>query len=72
VNGNSAARSPRDAVLSRFFTAHGFIFGAEVTPAMRESADAALNRMGVGHLAGTTIDRCRPARRAACSSRARS
>jgi iron complex transport system ATP-binding protein len=57
VNGNSAgAITARDAVLSRFFTAHGFIFGAEVTPAMRESADAALNRMGVGHLAGTTID----------------
>jgi iron complex transport system ATP-binding protein len=58
VNGNSAgAITARDAVLSRFFTGHGFIFGAEVTPAMRESADAVLNRMGVGHLAGTTIDR---------------
>jgi len=58
ANGNSAgAITARDAVLSRFFTAHGFIFGAEVTPAMRESADAALNRMGVGHLAGTAIDR---------------
>jgi iron complex transport system ATP-binding protein len=58
VNGNSAgAITARDAVLSRFFTAHGFIFGTEVTPAMRASADAALDRMGVGHLARTSIDR---------------
>ena len=58
VNGNSAgAITARDAVLSRFFTGHGFIFAAEVTPAMRDAADALLNRMGVGHLAGTTIDR---------------
>ena len=58
VNGNSAGRiTARDAVLSRFFTGHGFIFGAEVTPAMRDAADAALSRMAVAHLADTTIDR---------------
>ena len=58
VNGNSAGRiTARDAVLSRFFTGHGFIFEAEVTPAMHEAADAVLARMGVAHLAGTTLDR---------------
>jgi iron complex transport system ATP-binding protein len=58
VNGNSAGRiTARDAVLSRFFTGHGFIFEAEVTPAMHDAADAVLARMGVAHLAGTTLDR---------------
>ena len=58
VNGNSAgAITARDAVLSRFFTGHGFVFGADITRAMRDAADAALERMGVAHLAGTTIDR---------------
>jgi len=58
VNGNSAGRiTARDAVLSRFFTGHGFIFEAEVTPAMHDAADAVLARMGVTHLAGTTLDR---------------
>jgi iron complex transport system ATP-binding protein len=57
VNGNSAGRiTARDAVLSRFFTGHGFIFEAEVTPAMHDAADAVLARMGVAHLAGTTLD----------------
>ena len=58
VNGNSAGRiTARDAVLSRFFTGHGFVFGADITPAMRGAADAVLERMGVAHLAGATIDR---------------
>jgi iron complex transport system ATP-binding protein len=58
VNGNSAGRiTARDAVLSRFFTGHGFIFGADVTPAMADAADAVLDRMGVAPLADTTIDR---------------
>ena len=47
----------RDAVLSRFFAGHGFIFEAEVTPAMHDAADTVLARMGVAHLAGTTLDR---------------
>jgi iron complex transport system ATP-binding protein len=58
VNGNSAGRiTARDAVLSRFFAGHGFIFGADVTPAMADAADAVLDRMGVAPLADTTIDR---------------
>ena len=58
VNGNSAGRiTARDAVLSRFFAGHGFIFEAEVTPAMHDAADTVLARMGVAHLAGTTLDR---------------
>ena len=58
VNGNSAGRiTARDAVLSRFFTGHGFIFEADVTPAMNDDANAVLARMGVAHLAGTTLDR---------------
>jgi iron complex transport system ATP-binding protein len=58
VNGNSAGRiTARDAVLSRFFTGHGFIFGADVTPVMRDAAEAVLGRMGVAHLAETSIDR---------------
>jgi iron complex transport system ATP-binding protein len=58
VSGNSAGRiTARDAVLSRFFTGHGFIFEAEVTPAMHDAAGAVLERMGVAHLAGTTLDR---------------
>ena len=58
VNGNSAGRiTAREAVLSRFFTGHGFVFGADITPAMSDAADAVLERMGVAHLAGATIDR---------------
>ena len=58
VNGNSAGRiTARDAVLSRFFAAHGFLIEGEVTPPMRDAAEEALTRLGVGHLAGTTLDR---------------
>ena len=58
VNGNSAGSiTARDAVLSRFFAGHGFIFQADVTPPMRVAADAVLERMGVAHLARTTLDR---------------
>jgi iron complex transport system ATP-binding protein len=58
VNGNSVGRiTARDAVLSRFFSGHGFVFAADITPAMHDAADAVLERMGVLHLAGTTIDR---------------
>jgi iron complex transport system ATP-binding protein len=58
VNGNSAGRiTARDAVLSRFFTGHGFIFQADVTAAMHHAADAVLERMGVAHLARITLDR---------------
>ena len=58
VNGNSVGRiTARDAVLSRFFTGHGFVFGADITPAMSDAAAAVLERMGVAHLAGATIDR---------------
>ena len=58
VNGNSVGRiTAREAVLSRFFTGHGFIFEPDVTPEMEGAAEAVLSRMGVAHLAGTTIDR---------------
>ena len=58
VNGNSAGRiAARDAVLSRFFAAHGFVIEGEVTPRMRDAAAEALTRLGVGHLAETTLDR---------------
>ena len=58
VNGNSAGRiAARDAVLSRFFAAHGFVIEGEVTPRMQDAASEALTRLGVGHLAETTLDR---------------
>ncbi len=58
VNGNSAGRIvARDAVVSRFFAAHGFVVEHEVTPAMRDAAAAALERMGVAHLAETSFNR---------------
>ena len=58
VNGNSAGRiTAREAVLSRFFAAHGFLIEGEVTPQMRAAAEDALTRLGVGHLAATTLDR---------------
>ena len=58
VNGNSAGRiAARDAVLSRFFAAHGFVIEGEVTTRMRDAAAEALTRLGVGHLAETTLDR---------------
>jgi iron complex transport system ATP-binding protein len=58
VNGNSVGRTTaREAVLSRFFAGHGFVFQPEVTAGMQESADAALVRMGVAHLGDTTLDR---------------
>jgi iron complex transport system ATP-binding protein len=58
VNGNSVGRiTAREAVLSRFFTGHGFIFQPDVTPEMEQAADVALARMGVAHLGGATLDR---------------
>ena len=58
VNGNSVGRiTAREAVLSRSFTGHGFIFQPDVTPEMEQAADAALARMGVAHLGGATLDR---------------
>jgi iron complex transport system ATP-binding protein len=58
VNGNSAGWIvARDAVVSRFFAAHGFVLKRDVTAAMREAAEAALARMGVAHLADTPFDR---------------
>jgi iron complex transport system ATP-binding protein len=58
VNGNSVGKiTAREAVLSRFFTGHGFVFQPDLTPDMQDAADAALTRMGVGHLGGTTLDR---------------
>jgi iron complex transport system ATP-binding protein len=58
VNGNSAGRiTAHDAVLSRFFAAHGFVVEGEVTPGMRDAAADALTRLGVGDLADTTLDR---------------
>jgi iron complex transport system ATP-binding protein len=57
VNGNSAGRIiARDAVVSGFFAAQGFVRDEEVTPAMRQSAAAALARMGVAHLAGRWLN----------------
>ena len=58
VNGNSVGRiTAREAVLSRFFTGHGFIFQPDVTAEMQDAAGAALARMGVAHLGDTTLDR---------------
>ena len=58
VNGNSVGRiTAREAVLSRFFTGHGFIFQPDVTAEMKDAAGAALARMGVAHLGDTTLDR---------------
>ena len=58
VNGNSAGRiTARDAVLSKFFAAHGFVIDGEVTSQMRDAAAEALARLGVAHLAETTLDR---------------
>ena len=58
VNGNSVGRiTAREAVLSRFFTGHGFIFQPDVTGEMLEAAERALARMGVAHLGDTTLDR---------------
>jgi iron complex transport system ATP-binding protein len=58
VNGNSVGRiTAREAVLSRFFTGHGFVFQPDVTRDMQDAAEAALARMGVAHLGDTTLDR---------------
>ena len=58
VNGNSVGRiTALEAVLSRFFTGHGFIFQPDVTAEMQDAAAAALARMGVAHLGDTTLDR---------------
>ena len=67
VNGNSAGRiTARDAVLSRFFAAHGFVVEGEVTPGMRGPP-----RMHSRVLASATSPTrpsigCRPGRRVAC------
>jgi iron complex transport system ATP-binding protein len=58
VNGNSVGPiTAREAILSRFFTGHGFIFQPDVTPEMEEAAEGVLDRMGVAHLASTTLNR---------------
>ncbi len=56
VNGNSAGRIvARDAVLSGFFAAYGFVPDAEVTAAMRRRTGEALARLEVAHLADTPM-----------------
>ena len=58
VNGNVAGRiSARDAVLSGYFASQGLFANHRVTDAMRASASAALELMGVAHLADATLDR---------------
>lgn len=58
VAGNSAGRiTAHEAVVSGFRAAHGFVDASETTDGMRDAARAALARMGVAHLAGTTLDR---------------
>jgi iron complex transport system ATP-binding protein len=57
VNGNSAGRViARDAVVSGFFAAHGFVRDEETTPEMRAQAADALSRMGVAHLQDAQLD----------------
>jgi iron complex transport system ATP-binding protein len=58
VNGNSAGRiSAEDAVLSGLFAGYGVVRLDEVTSALQARAREALARMGVEHLAATTLDR---------------
>jgi iron complex transport system ATP-binding protein len=58
VNGNVAGRiSARDAVVSGYFASQGLFANHRVTDAMRASASAALELMGVAHLADATLDR---------------
>jgi iron complex transport system ATP-binding protein len=57
VNGNVAGRiSARDAVVSGFFASQGLFSNHRVTDEMRAAASAALEVMGVAHLAETTLD----------------
>ena len=57
VNGNVAGRiSARDAVVSGFFASQGLFSNHRVTDEMRAAASAALELMGVAHLADATLD----------------
>jgi iron complex transport system ATP-binding protein len=57
VTGNCAGRIvARDAVLSGFFAAHGFVRREATTDAMRRRAVESLARMGVAHLADTWLN----------------
>jgi iron complex transport system ATP-binding protein len=57
VHGNVAGRiSGADAVLSGFFASQGVFPNHHVTAEMRAAAASALELMGVGHLAGATLD----------------
>ena len=57
VNGNVAGRiSARDAVVSGFFASQGLFSNHRVTDEMRDAASAALELMGVAHLADATLD----------------
>jgi len=57
VQGNVAGRiSARDAVVSGFFASQGVFANHRVTDAMRAAAAAALELMGVAHLADATLD----------------
>ena len=57
VHGNVAGRiTGRDAVLSGFFASQGLFANHRVTEAMRAAAWAALELMGVAHLAAATLD----------------
>jgi iron complex transport system ATP-binding protein len=58
VHGNVAGQiTGRDAVLSGYFASQGLFANHKVTAAMRDAASAALERMGVAHLADATLDR---------------
>jgi iron complex transport system ATP-binding protein len=57
VNGNVAGRIlARDAVVSGFFASQGLFSNHRVTDEMRAAASAALELMGVAHLADATLD----------------
>jgi iron complex transport system ATP-binding protein len=57
VEGHSAGRiTGEDAVLSGYFATRGFLMYAEITPAMRESARASLERIGAAHLARKVVN----------------
>jgi len=58
VRGNAnGSITALDAAVSGFFATQGLFAHQEVTPAMRAAAAAALERMGVAHLARTPLDR---------------
>ena len=57
VSGNSEGRiTAMTAVVSAFLASHGILRYRAVTDEMRTRAKAALERAGVGHLAGRTLD----------------